>query len=159
MRPTDRALRVAVAVLALAGAGIAGYLTSTHYAHTRVACPIGGGGCETVQESHYAELAGVPVALLGLLLYAAVLGLVAWDDERARLGVAVLTIAGVAFAVYLLVIQLVVIDAICAWCVANDVVLALLAGAAFERLRSSGLGAEPAARSGRGSRQGSRPSP
>jgi len=153
---SDRALRVAVAVLALAGAAIAAYLTYTHFAHTTVACPIGGGGCETVQESSYSELVGIPVALLGLLLYVAVLALVAWDDERARALVAVLAGAGLAFALYLLAVQIWVIDAICAWCVANDVVLALLTLAALARLRSSALrssapGAVPSARSDPGS--------
>ncbi len=155
---TDAALRRSVAVLAVAGLAIAGYLTWARYAHESVSCPIGGGGCETVQESSYAELAGIPVALLGLLLYATVLGLVAWDAPVARQAVAVMALAGTAFAVYLIVIQLAVIDAVCSWCLANDVVVALLAVAAVARLSSSAPGAAPSARSGRGSRSGSRPS-
>jgi uncharacterized membrane protein len=149
-------LRLAVAALAVAGLGIAGYLTWARYADESVACPIGGGGCETVQESGYSELAGIPVALLGLLQYAVVLVLVAWDSPAARQLVAVLTLAGAAFAVYLVVIQVAVIEAVCSWCIANDVVVALLAVAAVARLRSWGPGAAPAARSGRGSPRGSR---
>ena len=156
---TDRTLRVAVAVLALAGLAIAGYLTWARYAHESVACPIGGGGCETVQESSYAELAGIPVALLGLLLYLTVLGLVAWDSPAARQAVAALALAGTAFAAYLVVIQVAVIDAVCAWCLANDVVVVLLAAAAVARLSSWGSAAAPSARSGPGSPRGSRPSP
>jgi uncharacterized membrane protein len=155
---SDRALRLTAAVLALAGAAIAGYLTWAHYAHETVACPIGGGGCETVQESRYAELAGIPVALLGLALYVVVLALLAWDGPQAPSIVAVLTLSGLAFALYLLVVQVAVIDAICAWCVANDVVIALLALTAVARLRTSAPGAAPAARSGPGSPSGSRPS-
>ena len=87
---TDRTLRLAIAALALAGTAIAGYLTWARYAHETLACPIGGGGCETVQQSSYSELVGVPVALLGLLLYVAVLalvvagvaGLVRWRRSR-----------------------------------------------------------------------------
>jgi uncharacterized membrane protein len=156
---TDRRLRLAVAALALAGLGIAGYLTWARYAHESVACPIGGGGCETVQESSYSELAGVPVALLGLLQYVAVLALVAWDSPAARQVVAVFALAGAAFAVYLVVIQVAVIEAVCSWCIANDVVVGLLAVTAVERLRSWGPDAAPAARSGRGSLRGSRRSP
>jgi uncharacterized membrane protein len=156
---TDRTLRVAVAVLALAGLAIAGYLTWARYAHESVACPIGGGGCETVQESSYAELAGIPVALLGLLLYLTVLGLVAWDSPAARQAAAALALAGTAFAAYLVVIQVAVIDAVCAWCLANDVVVVLLAVAATARLSSWGSAAAPSARSGPGSPRGSRPSP
>jgi uncharacterized membrane protein len=133
---SDLALRVAVAVLALAGVAIAGYLTWARYAHESVACPIGGGGCETVQQSSYSELVGVPVALLGLLLYVVVLALVAWDALPARQAVAVLALAGTAFALYLVVIQLAVIDAVCSWCLANDLVVGLLAVAAVARLHA-----------------------
>jgi uncharacterized membrane protein len=154
---SDRALRVAVAVLALAGAAIAGYLTWAHYEDEAVACPIGGGGCETVQQSSYAELAGIPVALLGLVLYVVVLALVAWDAPPARQAVAVLALAGTAFALYLVAIQLWVIDAVCTWCMANDVVIVLLAAASTARLlRSSAPDGAPAVRSGRGSPTGSR---
>ena len=154
---SDRALRVAVAALALAGLAIAGYLTWAHYADETVACPIGGGGCETVQESSYAELLGIPVALLGLLLYVTVLALVAWDAPAARQAVAVLALSGAAFALYLVAVQLWVIDAVCTWCIANDVVVVLLAAATTARLlRSSAPVAAPAARSGRGSPRGSR---
>ena len=134
---SDRRLRIAVAVLALAGVVIAGYLTWARFAHESVACPIGGGGCETVQESRYAELAGIPVALLGLVLYVTVLGLVAWDAPAARQAVAALALSGTAFAAYLLVVQLAVIDAVCAWCGANAVVIGLVAtGATLRRVRA-----------------------
>jgi len=60
---SDRALRAAVALVALAGTAIAGYLTYVHYRPAALICT-GSGGCETVQESSYADLAGIPVALL-----------------------------------------------------------------------------------------------
>ena len=44
-----RALRLATAVLALAGIAIAGYLTWVHYAELEPFCVGGGGGCERVQ--------------------------------------------------------------------------------------------------------------
>ena len=71
---SDRQLRVTVAVLALLGLAVAGYLTYVHYAELEPICA-GGGGCERVQNSSYAELAGIPVALLGLIGYAAHPGL------------------------------------------------------------------------------------
>jgi uncharacterized membrane protein len=119
---TDR-LRLGAALVAVSGLGVAGYLTWTHYAGDAALCPIGG-GCETVQESEYAELVGVPVALLGLLAYAAILALVGWDAPVARLAAAALALSGLLFSAYLLVVQLFVIDAICVWCLANDAVIA-----------------------------------
>jgi uncharacterized membrane protein len=120
---SDRALRVAAAAVVLAGVGIAGYLTWAHYSGATVAC-VRGGGCETVQHSSYAEIAGVPVALLGLVSYTAVALLVAVDSENARLAAATLAFVGVLFSAYLLALQLFVIDAVCIWCLANDVVIA-----------------------------------
>ena len=46
---TDRALRAAVALVALAGVGVAGYLTYTHYDEEALVCTTG--GCEQVQQS------------------------------------------------------------------------------------------------------------
>ena len=66
---SDRRLRLGVVALALAGVAVAGYLTYVHYADLEPFCAGGGGGCERVQSSEYAELAGSPVALLGLTLF------------------------------------------------------------------------------------------
>ena len=56
-------LRTPVVVVALIGVAIAGYLTYVHYAGIEPICAASG-GCEKVQSSDYAELAGIPVALL-----------------------------------------------------------------------------------------------
>jgi len=119
---SDRALRAGVALVALAGTAVAGYLTYVHYRPDALICT-SSGGCETVQESSYAELVGIPVALLGLLAYVAVLVLVAWDTEAARTAVAAIALAGAAFAVYLVALQAFVIDAWCVWCLVNDLLL------------------------------------
>ena len=130
---TDRRLRAAIAVCALAGAAVAAYLVHTRYAHTQIACTTG--GCETVQHSRYAKLAGVPVALLGLAAYLAIFATALSSRvEAAAIGAAI-AIAGLAFAIYLIVIQVAVIDAICQWCLASDAILAVLAVLSLERLR------------------------
>jgi uncharacterized membrane protein len=133
---SDRSLRVAAGLVALAGMAVAGYLTWVHYDEAALVC-VAGGGCETVQQSSYAELAGIPVALLGLLGYAAIFALVLWDAPSARLGAASLAFVGLAFSVYLIVLQLFVIDAVCVWCLANDVLIApSLAALTALRLRT-----------------------
>ncbi len=122
--------------MALAGIAVAGYLTWAHFADEPVVC-VAGGGCETVQESQYAEIAGIPVALLGLVAYSTVAGLIAWDAPYARLGAATISLVGLLFSIYLLAVQLFVIDAVCVWCLANDVVIApTLAILTALRLRS-----------------------
>jgi uncharacterized membrane protein len=134
---TDRTLRLLAALVAIAGVAVAAYLTWSHFEEGSLVCPVGG-GCEIVQESEYAEVVGVPVALLGLVAYVVVLGLVAWDAPLARLAAAALALTGLVFSGYLLVVQLFVIDAWCVWCLANDVVIApALAVLTAIRLRSS----------------------
>lgn len=118
----DRLLRGLVALVALAGVAVAGYLTYVHFEPAALICT-GGGGCEQVQDSRYAELAGVPVALLGLATYLVVLGLVAWDSELVRTLTAAIALAAVGFAGYLIVLQAFVIDAWCIWCLVNDLAL------------------------------------
>ncbi|MFO7573439.1 MAG: vitamin K epoxide reductase family protein [Gaiellaceae bacterium] len=133
---SDRLLRSGAAVVAVAGVGVAGYLTWAHYADTSVIC-VAGGGCEKVQSSDYAEIFGIPVAVLGLAAYATILALLAWDAPIARLAAASLALFGVLFSAYLLVVQAFVIEALCIWCVVNDVLIApALAVLTALRLRS-----------------------
>ena len=123
-------------MVAAAGIVVAGYLTWVHYSDTQIIC-VEGGGCETVQQSSYAKVAGVPVAVLGLCAYTLVLGLIVWDSPNARLAAAAIAFVGFLFSMYLLTLQLFVIDAICIWCAANDVVIApALAVLTAIRLRS-----------------------
>ncbi len=131
---TDRRLRAAILVLSTLGAGIAAYLTATHLTGARVACVTG--GCETVQSSRYAELAGVPVAALGLAGYVLLAATAGFRADLARaLGVAA-ALGGFGFAVYLIWVQVAVLDALCQWCLASDAVLALLVPATLLRLRT-----------------------
>jgi uncharacterized membrane protein len=124
---SERRLRIAVAALALAGLAVAGYLTWVHYADLEPVCVGGGGGCERVQSSDYAELGGVPVALLGLIGYAAILASVAVPGDAGRFTGALLALAGFGFSAWLTYVELFEIDAICQWCVASAVIMTALA--------------------------------
>jgi uncharacterized membrane protein len=126
---SDRALRTAGLVLAVLGIGIAGYLVYVHYADIDPVCNIAH-GCHKVQTSEYAKLAGVPVALLGLLGYVAVLGAL-----LAPQGVAALVaLVGFGFSMYLTYRELFTIDAICQWCVASAILMTGLAVVCTVRL-------------------------
>ena len=118
----DRALRVGATVVAAVGVAVASYLTYVHYQPSALICT-GGGGCETVQESSYAELLGIPVALFGLAAYLSVLALLAWDTPAARTLTAAIALGAAGFAVYLVTLQAFVIDAWCVWCLVNDLVV------------------------------------
>jgi uncharacterized membrane protein len=118
-------LRASIAAVALVGATIAAYLTYVHYSHTAPICV--SGGCETVQKSKYAELAGVPVALLGLIAYIAIIVTTAVRGTVAAFAGVLISFSGVAFSAYLLWAQLGPIGAICQWCLGNDVVISIVA--------------------------------
>ena len=118
-------LRAAIAAVSLVGATIAGYLTYVHYAHVAPICSTG--GCEKVQTSKYAELAGLPVAVLGLVAWAALIATAAIRGVAAAFAGVLVALVSVMFAGYLLWAQLGPIGAICQWCVGNDVAVAVVA--------------------------------
>jgi uncharacterized membrane protein len=129
---SDRRLRAAILALSTLGAGIAAYLTAAHLAHVRVACATG--GCETVQTSRYAELAGVPVAALGLGAYLLLGASAAFGADLARAAGLAVALSGLVFAVYLLYIQAAVLDAYCQRCLASDAIMLLLVPATLLRV-------------------------
>jgi len=142
---SERRVRAAIAAVAVAGAALAGYLVYVRYSGATLACTTG--GCETVQSSPYSKLLGVPVALLGLVAYVTLLATSLLRGELARaIGVSV-ALAGVCFGGYLLYVQLVLIRAVCDWCLASDILMTVLAALALLRPIVSAAGATPAASS------------
>ena len=130
---SDRAARSLLAFAALAVLAIASYLTAVHYQGGVPVCATN--GCEIVQQSRYAELLGVPVALLGTLTFAAMLVSATLRKPVVVVSAAALALTAVLFAGYLVYVQLVVLDAVCLWCVASDALTAVVALAAGLRLR------------------------
>ena len=136
---TDRRLRLAATALALLGVAIAAYLTYVHYAELEPVCGLGG-DCERVQTSEYAEVAGIPVAVLGLGGYLLILVSLGIRGEAGLLAGATLALVGFGFSAYLTYREIVTIDAICTWCVASAVVMSALAVVTCVRLVRGGAG-------------------
>ena len=135
---SDRALRQVAAALSVLGLAVAGYLTYVHYAELSPICAGGGAGCERVQNSSYAEFAGVPVAVLGLAGYALILGSLWIPGETGRVAGAVLALAGFGFSAYLTWLELFEIDAICQWCVVSAVLMTGLGAVTVLRILRPG---------------------
>jgi uncharacterized membrane protein len=113
-------------VLVVIGLGIASYLTYVHYAGIKPACTAGE-SCTKVQTSVYSKLAGVPVALIGLLGYIAILGsLLAPEGEATRLATMAFTLIGFGFSAYLTYRELFSIHAVCEWCATSAGIMTLL---------------------------------
>jgi uncharacterized membrane protein len=121
----DRRLLIAILVVCLLGIGDAGYLTYTHYAGLKVVCAFHG-GCETVQASRWSKLAGVPVSLLGLIGYIAILGASVIRTELTRAAAFAMSLIGFGFSMYLTYREVFTIHAICQWCVGSAVFMAAL---------------------------------
>ena len=130
----ERYLRFAVAALALIGAGIAGYLTYTHFKGTPPVCLTS--GCEAVQNSPWSELFHIPVALLGLLAYLSIVATTLVRHPLAKQAGATIALTALGFNIYLLYIQAHEIGRYCTWCVSNEIVSALLAPVALAWLLS-----------------------
>lgn len=113
-------------VLAIVGLGVASYLTYVHFAGIKPACTAGE-SCTKVQTSVYSKLAGVPVALMGLIGYIAILGsLLAPENETSRFATLAFTVAGFGFSAYLTYRELFSIHAICEWCASSAVIMTIL---------------------------------
>ena len=136
---SDARLRAAACLLATLGAGIAAYLVYVHYSGVAPICSIGG-DCEKVQSSAYAELGGVPVAVLGLAGYLTILGASLWRSETAALVAATAAVTGAAFSAWLTYVEIFRIEAICQWCVASAVTMAGLAVVTVLRVVRTGPG-------------------
>ncbi len=113
-------------VLTVIGLGVASYLTYVHYSGIKPACTAGE-SCTKVQTSVYSKLAGVPVALIGLLGYIAILGsLLVPESESTRLATMAFTLVGFGFSAYLTYRELFSIHAICEWCASSAVIMTIL---------------------------------
>jgi len=150
-----RWLRIAMIVLTVLGVGIASYVTYVHYAGIKPACTAGE-SCTKVQTSIYSELAGVPVALMGLIGYVAILAsLLAPETERTRFATLVLTLGGFGFSAYLTYRELFSIHAICEWCVTSAIVMTLLMLLSVWRFLAGAPGARRSAEPALGALQAS----
>ena len=128
--PANNRLNLLSVLLAVGGLAVAAYLTLVHYRDDLLVCSVG--GCHTVQKSPYAELAGIPVALLGLGMYIVVAALAIGrmvrpaQSDNITLALFGLALAGTAFTIYLTYLELFVIHAICQWCVLFAIITWLL---------------------------------
>ena len=124
--PSERALRVAAAALAIAGLGVAAYIVVADACGGAPGCLAGGHGCATVANSRYSHIGGVNVAVFGVVGYALLLAAALTSGDLGRFGGFTGALIGFGFSAYLTYLELFVINAICQWCVASAVLMALI---------------------------------
>jgi uncharacterized membrane protein len=117
---------VVLAALDIIGLLIAGYLSVVELQGDLPYCgPLK--GCEVVAVSEYARIAGIPVAVFGVVLSISLLVLaIAWvRTDRTELLAAHygLSLLGVVFEIYFTYLELFVIGAVCVWCASYGLTL------------------------------------
>lgn len=132
---------IAAIILSLVGAVDSAYLAWLKITGSVAACS-NVGDCSAVNSSRYAEIAGVPIAVLGLLGYLAIIGLFVLElrlpnwKEGLRLAFFGFTLAGTLYSIYLTYVEVAILRAICPYCVVSAVVMIGLFIIAIYRLRS-----------------------
>ena len=120
-----------VAILAVGGIVVSSVSLKHHYATSKTEfCDIGNTfNCDIVNRSEYSEILGMPVALIGMVGYAAILGLATVYRERRETPSLIVAgaSAGLAFALYLTYIEGRVLGVWCIMCLSS---LALISGIA-----------------------------
>ena len=117
---SDSILRTTLIVLCVAGLLVSGYLAYVYLADADALCS-GVGGCDAVKDSRYAAVAGIPVPVLGLAGYAAILAFG-------------FSLFGTLYSAYLTYLELAVIKAVCPYCVASAVIMTAIFAVALARL-------------------------
>lgn len=117
------------AILAVGGIVVSSVSLQHHYGTSKTEfCDIGDTlNCDIVNRSEYSLVLGIPVALIGMLGYAAVLGLATVYRERRETPSLIFAgaMAGLAFALYLTYIEARVLGVWCIVCLSS---LALMSG-------------------------------
>lgn len=133
---------MAWASILLGGLGLidSAYLTWIKLTGSAVACS-NVGECEVVNNSRFAEIGGVPIALLGAVSYLAIILLLGIElrspaaGETIRMGVFGLTLVGTLYSGYLTYVELAILRAICPYCVASAIIMTMLLILSIARLR------------------------
>lgn len=127
MSPAPRKLFLAIAILAVLGIAVSSVSLDHHFRKSKTTyCDFGQSfNCDIVNRSEYSSVAGVPVALIGILGYAALLAFATFYREKAETpGILVLgSIAGLGFALYLTYIEKYVLFAWCILCLTSLAVI------------------------------------
>lgn len=124
--PSEGNLQRAIAFFAALGIGVATYIAIAEAGGGSPVCLAGGSGCKTVADSSYSHVAGVNVAVFGIVGYVLLLASAFFANDAARFGGFLLALGGFGYSIYLTYIEIFKIEAICQWCVASAVLMTIL---------------------------------
>lgn len=143
--PAEGILQRAIAFFATLGLGVAAYIAIVESGGSAPVCLSGGSGCETVASSSYAHLAGVNIAVLGIIGYALLLASAFFVSDLVRFGGFLVALSGFGYNVFLTYVELFKIEATCEWCLASAALMTILFALSAARLVGYGGAPERAA--------------
>lgn len=127
---------------------ISGYLSYVKLNGLPLTCIEGVFDCNLVQSSIYSELAGIPIAWLGLGLNIVLFMMLLFEERIEILSLygPMLTFGlilfGFLFSVYLVYVQAFLLEAFCQWCLGHEALYTLLFGVSILHLRNAMTGQE-----------------
>jgi len=123
MSVAARRLCLVMAILAILGIVVSSASLTQHYRKSKTSfCDFGESfNCDIVNRSEYSTIAGVPVALIGILGYAALLAFATFYRDKAETpGILVVgSLGGLGFALYLTYVEKYVLFAWCILCLSS----------------------------------------
>ena len=117
--------------LAILGLLVSIYMTIYKVTSNDKMC-LGSGDCSTVNASRYAEVNGIPVALIGVLGYASIIG-IHWLERRndffevnGSMMLFGISLIGFLFTLWLIYVEIALIKALCPFCVTSQITMTLI---------------------------------
>jgi uncharacterized membrane protein len=93
---------------------------------------LGSGDCSTVNASRYSEVNGIPVAVLGILGYLAILATHFFEDrnrffkQNATLMIFGMALTGFLFTIWLIYVEIALLKALCPFCLTSQAAMTLI---------------------------------
>ena len=135
----DKWLYRAMIALVIIGLAVSVYMTIYKYTGNDGMC-LGSGDCSTVNASRFSEVNGIPVAVFGIVGYAAILTVLFYENKNeffrknGTLLVFGMSLTGFLFTLWLVYVELEILKAICPFCVTSQVAMTIIFIIAVVRL-------------------------
>lgn len=131
-----RVMMIAIALFSVAGIAVSSVSLYHHYGTSETSfCNFGTYfNCDVVNRSVYSSIGGIPVALIGILGYAALFALATVYRKKAETPVMLLlaSLCGLGFALYLTYIEKFILAVWCILCLSSlGIILAITALSSF----------------------------
>lgn len=127
----DKRLRQITIALTVIGLLVSIYMTIYKVTNNESMC-IGSSGCSEVNASRYSEVNGIPVALLGVVGYSAILALLFLEQrpgifqQNGSMMFFGISLIGFLFTLYLIYLEVALIKAYCPFCLTSQAVMSII---------------------------------